>query len=213
MKIWYDEYIRRNNPSRFSILKDASDIKEEIWYHTVTLPDGCKIHGTYDMSSALDCCFFENVERKNVLDVGSGDGFFTLDLCRRGANVTAIDAFPIRVKHTKYLTSLWGFTPTVLECDVFSKEFDDMTEKFDLVFSSHVMCHIMEAPELGLGKQQFIERLKSKLTPGGSLVSSASSDNDKQLLQKNFDHIEKKVYPLYQHNIKTVTMVRLWDDE
>lgn len=62
------------------------------WYHTVDLGDGLHSKGDYDLRSTVDLHGLpESLEGKTALDVGTWDGFWALELERRGAQVTAID--------------------------------------------------------------------------------------------------------------------------
>src|SRR5882762_9398409 len=68
------------------------DLSDYFWYHTIDLGDGLITPGTYDYRFNLDQFHFpEDMTGMQVLDVGSGSGFFAFEFERRGAAVTSVD--------------------------------------------------------------------------------------------------------------------------
>src|SRR5262245_45907794 len=68
------------------------NLSDFFWYHTVDLGDGLITPGTYDYRFHLDQFRFpEDMRGMNVLDVGSGTGFFAFEFERRGAEVVSVD--------------------------------------------------------------------------------------------------------------------------
>lgn len=63
------------------------------WYHTIELGNGLVSKGFYDLRSVVDRYGIpESLRGKEVLEVATGDGFFALEMERRGAQrVVAID--------------------------------------------------------------------------------------------------------------------------
>jgi tRNA (mo5U34)-methyltransferase len=62
------------------------------WHHRFEIFPGITTPGTYDPSFLLRKMKLpEELHGKRVLDIGASDGFFTLELARRGARVVAID--------------------------------------------------------------------------------------------------------------------------
>src|ERR1041384_6650767 len=64
-------------------------------YHSFRLPDGRILRGSMDLDWQLErVASFglpDDLRGKTVLDIGPWDGFFTFEMERRGAAVTAID--------------------------------------------------------------------------------------------------------------------------
>ena len=64
-------------------------------YHSFRLPDGRLLRGAMDLSLEIDRMeSFQlpvDLSGKRVLDIGPWDGYFTFEMERRGASVTAID--------------------------------------------------------------------------------------------------------------------------
>src|SRR5579862_1291456 len=76
------------------------------WYHSMELPDGRVIPGfqTLDVLRNRIAQFPlpADLHGKRALDIGSWDGWFSFELERRGAQVTAVDSTPFerfRVAH------------------------------------------------------------------------------------------------------------------
>ena len=153
-KPWFDEYYK--DKSRLNSWLPKKDILKDKWYHTIKFLNGSMSNGVYDMSCSLSNCFFEGISGKTVLDVGAADGYYSLEMKKLGADVTSLEVHPHLIRHIDYVMKSHDFEPKIIECDVFSQEFLDIEKKFDVMFCSHVLCHIMEKPELGIGKNQFI---------------------------------------------------------
>lgn len=65
------------------------------WYHTIDLGPGVLSSGAYDHRPVLGRYGFpEDLTGRRVLDVGAASGFFSFELERRGAAVTALDLAP-----------------------------------------------------------------------------------------------------------------------
>lgn len=209
-KPWFDAYCKIN-PGKLSSWPIQDDVLKEKWYHTIQLPNGVSTSGKYNMKKTVDSYFLEEIKGKKVLDVGAADGFFTLEMCQRGADVTAVEAHPTLVRHIEYVTKAHGYSPNVLECDIFSSDFmSSVDNDFDVVFCSHVICHIMERPAQGIGKSLFIDRLKTRIGPGGCLIATALP-SEVALLTSKFKSSEHKTYDLDQQGVGRVLVYRLWD--
>jgi len=62
------------------------------WHHRFEIFPGITTPGTYDPAFLLAKMKLpEELHGKRVLDIGASDGFFTLEMARRGARVVAID--------------------------------------------------------------------------------------------------------------------------
>ncbi len=70
----------------------AARIASVDWYHTVDLGNGVVTPGHYDHRNYLDLYGLpESLSEKTALDLGAASGFFSFELERRGAKVTATD--------------------------------------------------------------------------------------------------------------------------
>ena len=71
--------------------KVAATASVGVWYHTIDFGDGHVTKGVYDMRQHVEDYRLPDLQGLEVLDVGASNGFFTFELERRGANVTAVD--------------------------------------------------------------------------------------------------------------------------
>jgi tRNA (mo5U34)-methyltransferase len=70
----------------------TDEVARLIWYHTVELPGGITTAGIYDHRPYLPAYGIPaDLSGKTALDVGAASGFFSFELERRGAQVTATD--------------------------------------------------------------------------------------------------------------------------
>jgi len=157
--------------------KDQKSLNEKLqkWYedgfgyHTLTLPDGYKLTGLYDMSKVLHHYKIpENLDGKTVLDIGPGNGYFSFEFAKRGANVLAIDKYDLwKVGINKKLYKLMGPNVKFRRLDI--NDLDDSIGKFDIVFCSHVLQHVMDI-------YGCIEKIKS-VTKEKAILATQLTDN------------------------------------
>ena len=107
-------------------------------YHTLKFPDGFVLHGKYDMSNVIQNYKIPNdLTGKTVLDIGPGNGFFSIEFCKRGAKVVAID------KHEgMWIDEINQLMSTDIEFMI--KDLNTLDEsfgQFDIVFCSNALQH------------------------------------------------------------------------
>jgi tRNA (mo5U34)-methyltransferase len=140
-------------------------VQSVIWYHTIDLGNGLVTPGIYDHRPYLRCYRLpEQLYGKRVLDVGAASGFFSFELERRGAQVTATD-LPTWLDHDfapnyqfdltpeeaqSYLHQPFEIAKTALGSQVQRQFINiyDITPKttgmFDLVFCGSVLIHLTD---------------------------------------------------------------------
>ena len=135
----------------------ATDIRRlEPWFHNLHLPDGsqtCPHHPLGDFPSfkwrKLAPHLPADLSRVSVLDIGCNAGFYTLELARRGAHVTAIDLNPHYLAQASWAARVWGVADRI---DFQEKQIYSLagaTERWDLVLFLGVLYHL-RYPMLGL---------------------------------------------------------------
>jgi 2-polyprenyl-3-methyl-5-hydroxy-6-metoxy-1,4-benzoquinol methylase len=88
---------------------------------------------------------FEKSAGRQLLDVGCGPGWLTVQYAKAGAHVTAVDLTPRAVELTRQFLEFEGLTATVREGNAEQLPFGD--ESFDVVVSSGVLHHTPDTPK------------------------------------------------------------------
>lgn len=123
------------------------NIREQVdsvknWHHKFEITKGVWTPGTYDPSGLWNRLRLEDdLTGKRVLDIGARDGYFSLHLLKRGANVVAVD----------YMSpDDMGFSTTMrlngVHCEFIQANLYDLpkvlTERFDIVLYLGVLYHL-----------------------------------------------------------------------
>jgi tRNA (mo5U34)-methyltransferase len=120
------------------------------WWHSFELPDGGLIQGVSELASQkMRIAQFpipQDLTGKRVLDIGAWDGWFSLEMERRGAEVLAIDRFENPRFHE--IRSLLGSRVEYRQLDVYEVS-PRTVGYFDIVLFMGVLYHLKH-PLLGL---------------------------------------------------------------
>jgi len=144
------------NPARFmthaqqpriGLAAPAAEL--EPWFHNVHLPDGTQTapgHPLGDFPSFKWKQIAEHIPQDltgwRALDLGCNSGFYSVELARRGAHVTALDKDPHFLQQARWVVGQFGFTGQV---DVRQGQVYDLAHwetKFDLVLFMGVFYHL-----------------------------------------------------------------------
>lgn len=112
------------------------------WNHNYALPHGVETRPGPQLSHGKNLVklkrlgpLFESIglQGKSVLDVGCNEGFFSLHMATKGANVLGIDIDEHRIEKARYVQTLLGEGRNVrFDClDIYSAEFKAL-DRFDL---------------------------------------------------------------------------------
>jgi ubiquinone/menaquinone biosynthesis C-methylase UbiE len=116
---------------------------------------------TEQLQRRLILALLGEIRGRNVLDVGCGDGDFAVELWRRGASVTGIDASPEMVEAASARAKREGADIPFLVGEAASIPFDP--GRFDVVVAVTILCFVANAaPVFG--------EIARVLCPGGVLV-------------------------------------------
>ncbi|HEX3745405.1 MAG TPA: methyltransferase domain-containing protein [Bryobacteraceae bacterium] len=120
------------------------------WWHSFELPDGQTITGVSTLEAQkMRIAQFpipEDLRGKRVLDVGTWDGWFAMEMERRGAEVMAIDRFENPRFHE--IHHLLGSRVDYRQMSVYDLS-PDLIGRFDIVLFMGVLYHLKH-PLLGL---------------------------------------------------------------
>jgi ubiquinone/menaquinone biosynthesis C-methylase UbiE len=86
--------------------------------------------------------FVGDLQKKTVLDVGTGTGRAALAMARKGAQVTGLDASPEMLKVARTRLAAEQMDATFLPGDAHSLAFPDRS--FDVVVSLRMLMHVMD---------------------------------------------------------------------
>ena len=107
-------------------------------YHTIRTPQGFVLKGKWDMSKYLEHYKIPNdLSGKKVLEVGAGNGYFSYELEKRGADVLATDK--IGIFWREELSELMNSKVKFMTKNI--RWLNESFGKFDLVFCSHMLQH------------------------------------------------------------------------
>jgi tRNA (mo5U34)-methyltransferase len=131
---------------------------EPAWWHSFELPDGAAIEGVNSLESQrMRLAQFPipgDLAGKRVLDVGAWDGWFSFELERRGAEVTAIDVFDN--PRFREMRSAFGSRVGYRTMDVYELSPESMG-MFDIVLFLGVLVHLRH-PLLALERVRSVTR-------------------------------------------------------
>ncbi len=156
---------RRENSTRAALEKKGL-------YHSFRLPDGRRLDGAMSLEAQDERLtpfnLPESLHGKRVLDIGPWDGYYTFEMERRGAEVTAVDY--VDMDTFRELHRLMGSKAKYHQLDVY--ELDPRTlGMFDIVLCFGVLYHLKH-PLLALEKicavTQDLCLLESFVVDGGT---------------------------------------------
>lgn len=140
-----------------------------------------------DVASTLPVQLLGEVRGKRVLDACAAPGGKTAQLCASGAEVTALDRSPMRLKRLAENMQRLGFTPEIVEADVMRWQPEALFEAILLDAPCSATGTLRRHPEIGWMRAETdmtkLAGIQSKLLahawgwlkPGGVMVYSVCS--------------------------------------
>jgi tRNA (mo5U34)-methyltransferase len=133
-----------NPPDAFAYVQTWHQTLERTgWWHSFELPDGRMIQGVSSLSAQKmrigQFPIPEDLRGKRVLDVGTWDGWFAMEMERRGAEVVAID----RWENPRFyeIHELLGSRVDYRQLSVYDLD-PDQLGRFDIVLFMGVLYHL-----------------------------------------------------------------------
>lgn len=126
------------------------------WFHNLHLPDGTQTRPDHPLGDfprtnwdLLAPHLPDDVAGATVLDVGCNAGFYTLELARRGAHVTALDVDDRYLRQARWAAEQWGVSSQVefVHAPVYSLA--GSARRWDIVLFLGVLYHL-RYPMLGV---------------------------------------------------------------
>lgn len=119
------------------------------WFHNIHLPSGHQTapdHFLGDFPSfkweKIKESIPERLEGWNVLDIGCNAGFYSIELAKRGAQVTAIDLDEHYLKQAQWVAEQFGLDSKIEFLQMQVYDFAHFEKKFDLVWFMGVFYHL-----------------------------------------------------------------------
>lgn len=129
-------------------------LKKEIdalapWFHNIHLPDGTQTapdHFLGDFPAfkwkEIEPYIPQDLEGKTVLDIGCNAGFYSLELAKRGAQVTAIDLDPHYLNQAQWIIDKHGLSQNIIlkQQQVYDLAREEV--QYDIVWFMGVFYHL-----------------------------------------------------------------------
>ncbi len=119
------------------------------WFHNLHLPDGTQTAPEHTLGDFPNFKWVEiepyipfDISGLTVLDVGCNAGFYSIELARRGAMVTAIDIDPHYLNQAKWAASLYGLDHRITFHQMQLYDLAHQGRVYDLVWFMGVFYHL-----------------------------------------------------------------------
>lgn len=126
------------------------------WFHNLHLPDGSQTapdHFLGDFPSykwgEIAPCLPDDLSGWSALDIGCNAGFYSFELARRGARVTALDVNPRYLAQARWAAGIYGLADRIFFRQMQVYDLAAVEEQWDIVLFLGVFYHL-RYPLLGL---------------------------------------------------------------
>lgn len=123
--------------------------KLEPWFHNIHLPDGTQTAPNHFLGN-FPSFKWENIKGSipedlsgwKVLDIGCNAGFYSIELAKRGAEVTGIDLDEHYLNQARWTAEKFGLDDRITFKQMQVYDFAHTEEQFDLVWFMGVFYHL-----------------------------------------------------------------------
>ena len=119
------------------------------WFHNLHLPGGLQTAPDHPMGDfpafkwrEIGAHLPADLDGWKVLDIGCNAGFYSFELARRGARVTAIDLDPHYLRQARWAASVLGLEGRVRFRQMQVYDLARETDEYDLVWFMGVLYHL-----------------------------------------------------------------------
>ncbi len=128
----------------------AEEIKTlQPWFHNLHLPDGTQTMPDHPLGDFPMFKWREiephiplHLEGWNVLDIGCNAGFYSIELAKRGANVTAVDIDEHYLDQARWAAQLFGMEERITFKNMQIYDLSHQNSRYDLVWFMGVFYHL-----------------------------------------------------------------------
>lgn len=121
----------------------------EPWFHNIHLPDGKQTAPNHFLGDfpyfkweKIKSSIPEDLTGWKVLDIGCNAGFYSIELAKRGAEVTGIDLDEHYLKQARWIAEQFGLDDKITFKQMQVYDFAHTEEQFDLVWFMGVFYHL-----------------------------------------------------------------------
>lgn len=163
------------------ITNPQTELEREIaslgpWFHNLHLPDGTQTAPNHPLGDfprfkwlQIAAHLPESLSGWSVLDIGCNAGFYSFELARRGASVTAIDVDPHYLSQAEWAARRFGLEGRIQFVQMSVYDLARSNAVYDLVWFMGVFYHL-RYPLLGLDivsrKTRRMMLFQTLMTPG-----------------------------------------------
>ena len=160
--------------------------RNPVWYHVIEVAPGVQTPGVIDHRAVAPLILPADLSGRRALDVGTFDGFWALELERRGAEVVAIDLPSFQAvelpplnrdrlekeaaatdlelgRGFRIVSSLLGSTARYVQSSVYDLSPETVGGSVDFVFVGDLLLHLRDPVRA-------LERIAGVLAPHGRLL-------------------------------------------
>jgi tRNA (mo5U34)-methyltransferase len=119
------------------------------WFHNLHLPNGEQTAPQHPLGDfplvkwrQIEPFIAPDLTGKQVLDIGCNAGFYSFELARRGADVTAIDIDPHYLKQARWAAAQFGLSGRVRFQQASVYDLAGTVERYDIVWFLGVLYHL-----------------------------------------------------------------------
>ncbi|BBY63018.1 class I SAM-dependent methyltransferase [Mycolicibacterium helvum] len=139
------------------------DVDEALAYEDYCYKPGRRVDRGHRTRKALDAVGLDDLAGKTVLDIGCGNGKYSVLLALKGATAYGFDLSPVGVERAKALAEVNGVADRCHFSVQNAQKMDYPDGHFDIVLLHEVLHHAIKYPNV---KSEVMRVLK----PGGKLV-------------------------------------------
>lgn len=119
------------------------------WFHNIHLPDGTQTNPDHFLGDfpafkweELKSELPKNLNGKTVLDIGCNAGFYSIELAKRGARVTAVDLDPHYLKQAQWAAKQWKLADKIEFRQWQIYDLARLNRKYDIIWFMGVFYHL-----------------------------------------------------------------------
>lgn len=119
------------------------------WFHNLHLPDGSQTAPDHDLGDfprfkweQINPVLPQDLRGWQALDIGCNAGFYSIELAKRGAQVTAIDIDPHYLRQARWAASIYGLERQIEFHQLPIYQLAHWDQKFDLIWFMGVLYHL-----------------------------------------------------------------------